>query len=251
MRIPTLISALCAVKSVVALQRTAQIYIQPVASNAKPEPLAEISYDPAALSSSSVVAYEAPELDDAVSSLLRIGIYDAKSSQWTSGTTLASSENFSKGYAPNLLLSVDSRGEVLSAAVKGVRIDAGQTRDFGPQAVVLVETKGKQPELNKPVVLSPEGKKVEEVEKTFLQKYVSYAGLPPEPCLGDIGLDHMLTFIQVLVASRNRCCLDARWRGPGEIETVHFALQPIIDNFHDGNYVHIGGFQGPGEGSKW
>jgi hypothetical protein len=171
MRIATLLSVLCAVKAVVAQQRTAQIYIQPVASNTKPAPLAEISYDPAALSTSAVIAYEAPELDDSISSLLRVGIYDAKSSEWISGTTVASSENFSKGYSPNLLLSIDSRGDVLSAAVKGVAIDAGQTRDFGPQAVVLVETKGKLPELNKPVVLSPEGKKVEEVEKSFLQKY--------------------------------------------------------------------------------
>ena len=60
----------------------------------------------------------------------------------------------------------------MGAALKGVRIDAGQTRDFGPKAVVLVDRLGSQPELNKPVVLAPNGKKVEpEPEKTMLQKY--------------------------------------------------------------------------------
>lgn len=62
---------------------------------------------------------------------------------------------------------------MLGASVKGVKIDAGHTRDFGPQAVVVVQGAGKQPDLNKPVVLSPEGRKVQpEAEKSFLQKYV-------------------------------------------------------------------------------
>lgn len=173
MRVTTLFSALCAVTLASADQRTVQVHIQPVdASSAAPAPLAEILYDTAALSSSSIVSYEAPEIPESAS-LVRIGVYDAKSGRWVSGTTVAAADNFSKGYAPTLMLSVDVRGDVLSAGCKGVRIDAGQTRDFGPKAVVLPETKGKQPDLNKPVVLSPAGKKVaEEVEKTFLQKYV-------------------------------------------------------------------------------
>lgn len=173
MRAAAFLSALCAATPTLADPRTAQIYIQPLATTTtKPEPLAEVSYDPLSLDTTSVIAYEAPEIPE-TADLVRIGLYDPKSSAWISGTTVASVENFSKGYSPNLMLTVDARaGEVLSAAVKGVRIDAGQTRDFGPKAVVLLEGKGKQPELNKPVVLSPEGKKVEEQEKTFLQKYV-------------------------------------------------------------------------------
>ncbi|KAJ3505643.1 hypothetical protein NM208_g16170 [Fusarium decemcellulare] len=70
------------------------------------------------------------------------------------------------------MLSVDDAGDVRSVAFKGVRIDAGQTRDFGPKAVVITEKKGSQPELNKPVVLSPNGRKAgEEEQKSFLQKY--------------------------------------------------------------------------------
>jgi hypothetical protein len=171
MRAAALLSALCAATLAVADPRTAQIFIQPLTTSTKPEPLAEISYDPLSLDATSIVTYEAPELPE-TADLVRIGLYDPKSSRWISGTTVASADNFSKGYSPHLLLTVDAQGEVLSAACKGVRVDAGQTRDFGPQAVVLVEGKGKQPDLNKPVVLSPEGRKVEEQEKTFLQKYV-------------------------------------------------------------------------------
>ncbi|POR31867.1 Uncharacterized protein TPAR_07917 [Tolypocladium paradoxum] len=172
MRITALLSALCAAAAVHANPRTAQIYIQPITSSSQaPSPLAEVSYDPAALSLSSVVSYEAPDIP-AAARFVRIGLYDAKARTWTSGTTVAAADNFSKGYSPNIVLSTDGSGAVVSASCKGVAIDAGQTRDFGPKVVVLPETRGKQPQLNKPVVLSPEGKKVEpEQEKTFLQKY--------------------------------------------------------------------------------
>ncbi|KAH6885907.1 hypothetical protein B0T10DRAFT_491905 [Thelonectria olida] len=172
MRVATLFSAVCAAALVAADQRTVQIHVQPIDSSASaPQPLAEVAYDPASLSSSQVVSYEAPDFPETASTV-RIGVYDSKSGRWISGTTAASADNFAKGYAPNILLALDEQGELLSAAYKGVRIDAGQTRDFGPKVVVLPATKGKQPELNKPVVLSPEGRKVgEEPEKSLLQKY--------------------------------------------------------------------------------
>lgn len=170
MRVAALLSALCAAASVHAEARTAQVYIQPIESTKAPSPFAEVSYDVASLASSSVVSYDAPELPES-SKLVRIGLYDKKSKAWVSGTTVASAENFAKGYSPTIMLSVNSNGDVLSASAKGVQIDAGQTRDFGPKAVVVPERSGAQPELNKPVVLSPEGKKVEEEpEKSFLQK---------------------------------------------------------------------------------
>ncbi|KEY70690.1 hypothetical protein S7711_07316 [Stachybotrys chartarum IBT 7711] len=168
--VQTLLSAFIAAGLVNADLRTANIYIQPIDSTTSPSHLAEVTYDSSSLSSSSVIAYDAPELPES-SDLVRIGLYDPKSSQWISGTTVASVENFSKGYSPTIALSIDRTGEILSAAIKGVQIDAGQTRDFGPKAVILPTIKGKQPDLNKPIVLSPEGKKVVEEEKTFLQKY--------------------------------------------------------------------------------
>lgn len=172
MRLTTILAALFAVESVAAISQTAQVYIQPFGTSAKPKPLGEVSYDLASLETASVISYEPPEIPEGVDHV-RIGLYDTRSKSWLSGTTLASIDNFNKGYAPTLLLSVDQRGEVLSVTCKGVKIDAGQTRDFGPQALVLPQSKGKQPELNKPIVLSQEGKMVqEEPPKSFLQKYV-------------------------------------------------------------------------------
>jgi hypothetical protein len=194
MRLTTLLSTVCAAVLALAEQRTAQVFIQPILTSApKPVLLAEVSYDLAGLSTPAIVSYEAPELPEPASSedqplLVRVGLYDPKSRQWVSGTTVTSADNFSKGYAPTLVLSTDARGDVLSAACKGVRIDAGHTRDFGPSVVVLPETRGKQPELNKPVVLSATGRKMdEEVPKTFLQKYWWMIGIVAFLALGSGG----------------------------------------------------------------
>ncbi|KAI1506565.1 hypothetical protein F5X99DRAFT_8159 [Biscogniauxia marginata] len=174
MKLTTIISGLVAfslANLASANDRTAAIYIQTVSqSPSAPAPLAEIQYNLDAASEAEVVSYEAPELPGEAK-LVRIGVYNPSSEQWESSTSVASVENFSKGYSPTVMLSIDQKGEVVSAALRGVRIDAGQTRDFGPQALVLPTQPGKQPDLNKPVVLSPEGKKVVPEEKTFLQKY--------------------------------------------------------------------------------
>ncbi|KAK2592754.1 hypothetical protein QQS21_009558 [Conoideocrella luteorostrata] len=172
MRASTFMSAFCAAALTVhAAPQSAEIFVQPVSSSSRaPLPLAEIAYDVAALASSSVLSYDAPEIPES-SKLIRVGVYDRKTKSWVSGTTVASTENFAKGCSPTILVNVNSKGDVLSAAIKGVQIDAGQTRDFGPKVVVLTEGKGAQPVLNKPVVLT-EGKKAEEgEEKSFLQKY--------------------------------------------------------------------------------
>ncbi|KAI1657440.1 hypothetical protein F4813DRAFT_389616 [Daldinia decipiens] len=175
MKISSVLSGLAALalaSSASAADRTAAIYIQPVSqSPAAPAPLAEIRYNSAAAApSAEVVSYEAPELPDETE-LVRIGVYNAAAKRWESSTSVASVGNFGKGYSPTLVLSVDQKGDAFGAALRGVRIDAGQTRDFGPQALLLVTEPGKQPELNKPVVLSPEGKTVVPEEKSFFQKY--------------------------------------------------------------------------------
>lgn len=170
MRPSSLLASVCAALAVHAAPQSAEIYIQAISSSsqASPLPLAEISYDLTALASSSILSYEAPEVPESAG-LVRIGIYDPKTKTWISGTTVASTENFAKGYSPTITVNVNQEGHVMSAAVKGVQIDAGQTRDFGPKVVVLTEGEGAQPVLNKPIVLT-EGKKVVEDEKTFLQK---------------------------------------------------------------------------------
>ncbi|KAJ6787243.1 hypothetical protein PWT90_06821 [Aphanocladium album] len=173
MRFTALLSALCAATLAAATPRTAHIYVQPVqggSGSGKPHPLAEVAYDVAAPSTAEVLTYEAPDLPDGTAAV-RVGVYDVRSKAWSSGTTVASADNFSKGFSPNFLVSTDAHGDVVSVALKGVQIDAGHTRNFGPKIVLLPETPGTQPALNKPVVLNPEGKREEVQEKTLLQKY--------------------------------------------------------------------------------
>ncbi|TAQ85164.1 hypothetical protein B7494_g6498 [Chlorociboria aeruginascens] len=147
------------------------VYIQSISTSSTPAtPLAEIRYNPSLLSAE-IVSFDLPELSSD-STLVRIGIYDESTSSWKSSTSMTSAESFSKGYRPTIVLNLDGQGDVLGVSVKSGKIDAGETRDFGPIVKVVKMGIGKQPDLNRPVVLSPEGK-VEQpmAEKTFLQKY--------------------------------------------------------------------------------
>jgi hypothetical protein len=84
---------------------------------------------------------------------------------------MTSIDTFSKGFRLTLVLSLDAQGGLLGVTCKSGKIDAGQTRDIAPKVKVLKTAKAKQPELNRPVVLSKEGKLEDTVvEKTFLQK---------------------------------------------------------------------------------
>jgi hypothetical protein len=202
MKLSFLLSTLCAVAAVSAQIRVAKVFIQPVRSGSiPPSPLADVEFDVTIPSTAKVTSFEAPEIPEDVS-LVRIGLYEPKSARWLSSTSVASAENFSKGYSPTIMLSVDAKGSVIGVSCRGVRIDAGQTRDFGPQALVTVSVPGKQPELNKPVVLSAEGKKVVQEEKSFLQKY---------RLVGPIIGSSLLTKSQVLVVNRGGCTINDGW----------------------------------------
>lgn len=145
------------------------IYIQSIESVSSPIPLAEIKYNPSTLDVQ-LADFFAPALSPE-SKLVRIGVYDATTSTWKSSTSMTSADTFSKGFRPTLVLSLDTQGGVLGVTCKSGKVDAGQMRDFGPKVKLLKMVKGKVPELNRPVVLSPEGKLAEpEPEKTILQK---------------------------------------------------------------------------------
>jgi hypothetical protein len=165
--------ALCATAVAAAtseLTDTTAVYLQSVDSSAVTL-LAEIEYNPSTLVAE-IKEYEAPGLATD-SKLLRVGVYDKVTSSWKSSTSVTSIESFGKGYAPTITLSLDTQGDVFSVSLKSGKIDAGQTRDFGPKVKVVKTVPGKKVELNKPVVLSKEGKvEGEVVEKTFLQKLV-------------------------------------------------------------------------------
>jgi hypothetical protein len=214
MRLPTLLSTLlaAAAAATASASRVAPVFIQPLTSpETAPALLAELAVpdQPASTTSDTtsasspaeVLSYEAPDLPDSAS-LVRIGVYDAAAKRWASSTSVVSVENFAKGYAPHFVLSIDGsgEGEYLGVLCRGVAIDAGQTRDFGPQAVVVRVGEGAQPALGKPVVLSPEGRNVEEVaEKSLLQKFVFTL------LLLVLVRDANVVCLQVLVGASYRC----------------------------------------------
>jgi hypothetical protein len=154
------------------------VYLQPLSSTILPVPLADISYNPSTLLAS-ISSYYPPspdydsESEDDITppSHLKIGTYDRATNTWKSSTSLTSANTFEKGYRPTFVLTLDAQGEVLGVSVSAGKIDAGATREFGPAVLVRGMGKAKGPVLNKPVVLSPEGKMaVPEVEKSMLQK---------------------------------------------------------------------------------
>ncbi|KAH6688409.1 hypothetical protein F5X68DRAFT_231036 [Plectosphaerella plurivora] len=180
MRAATLV-ALAGAALVTANPRIAQVYYQPITvAETTPLPLADITFDPFSPSTAEVSSYEAPDLLTAFEThpageeqLVRIGLYDPKKAAWISSVGVASAATFTeKGYSPHISLHVDEAGRVLGAGARGVGIDAGQTRDFGPQAVITVAREGKGVEVGRPVELGVDGrKKVEEAPKSLIQKY--------------------------------------------------------------------------------
>jgi hypothetical protein len=131
--------------------------------------LAEIRYN---TSNAEFLSYEAPYFSPQTS-LVRIGICDTTGQSWLSSLTVTSAESFSKAYSPNIVLSLDTQGNIIGAACRGVKVDAAHTRDFGPKVKVVQMKEGKKPDLNKPILASKEGRLEEDIqEKTFVQKYV-------------------------------------------------------------------------------
>jgi len=171
MRAFQLLLALCATAIVTASELIDEttIYIQSIESSSTASPLAEIKFNPSTLEAE-LESYDAPILSPDTK-VVRIGVYDAITSVWKSSTSITSAESFAKGFRPTIVLNLDAQGQVLGVSLKSAIIDAGQTRDFGPRVIVKKMGKGKQPTLNRPVVLSPHGKVEEpEPEKTMLQK---------------------------------------------------------------------------------
>lgn len=160
--------------------RTVKVHSWPLDA-ANPKQLAEISYNPNTLTSS-VVRYSKPEGSPNSEDLVRVGMYDAVTSDWRGIVTSAAS--FDNQYQQRLLLHVDESGEVyhvgFAAQPKLNQKSAKKGKNGGkevPETVeqLLVEivkpAKGPSPILNNPVVLSPEGKLPEPAqEKSFFQK---------------------------------------------------------------------------------
>lgn len=142
-------------------------------SSPQPSTLAHVSYDPASRQSS-VVSYH-PPADDG--SLIRIGLAapsssttDANSNPWTASLTSPESLTANKDRRPLLRLHLGPAGEVFHVSIS---VDANLNGTDSPAVELVGNEPGPRPQLNRPVVLGPDGKTPDEVvEKTFFQKYV-------------------------------------------------------------------------------
>lgn len=190
--ISPLLLILFAAPTLAAADSTATIYVWPlsapsptsfatvVLSNAQTPPTAEVK------------SFQLPSVPPSKDDLVRVGLYDPSTKQWTGTVTAASS--FADGLRRKLTLHVDDNGDAYQAALsaytlpgksktkdgkKGEKKDAKKKKDVKRDAenvleVEVIPTKpGAQPILNKPVVLNAEGKvpqPEEKDERTFLQK---------------------------------------------------------------------------------
>jgi hypothetical protein len=175
--------------------RTTTVFIQAVTAHSSSiTPLAEIRYNSSSLGAE-FISFDAPELSSEAE-LVRIGSYNTTTKAWTSSTSVTATDSFNKGYTPTFILSLDANGDILGVTCRSGKIDAGQTRDFGPKVKVIKMAKGKKPELNRPIITSKDGATEGEVpEKTMFQKCVL-----SKRCNTDL----LISILQILVGCS--CC---------------------------------------------
>jgi hypothetical protein len=138
-------------------------------SATSPTPFATIAVSPISPGSQSLSAKVQSVHQPSVSQdeLVRIGIYDA-SNTWTGVAT--SAKSFGQDISRKIVLHTDSEGIVSHIGFSAFTRAAG-AEDVVVEVVPI--TTGPQPVLNKPVVLTPEGKVATPDaadQKTFLQK---------------------------------------------------------------------------------
>ena len=154
--------------------RTTTVYAWPLSS--PPSKLAEIEYSPEERSAS-VLSYTPPtSYSNNAVGLVGIGLYNSSTKTWL-GTTVTSAASFEPGCQGTISLHVNAEGGVWRAAFHASRRGASlnqngrDIRDEKPRVEILRPAAAPQPQLNRAVVLSPDGKVPEkEVERTFLQK---------------------------------------------------------------------------------
>ncbi|CAD6505673.1 BgTH12-01163 [Blumeria graminis f. sp. triticale] len=157
---------------------TSKVFVQPICSiPPQPEEVANVVIQLPFLEAE-ISSYEIPDLSSLTckenleeAKHLRVGIYDPLTATWTSSTTITSAVTFAKGYSPIIVLSLNKDVKVVSVSIKSHKIDAGQTRNFGPKLRVMSMKGGVRPTLLKPVILK-EGQSEDTLpEKSFLQRY--------------------------------------------------------------------------------
>jgi hypothetical protein len=179
------------------------VYAWPI-SAASPLSLAEIKLSSTASTpssstsdnpiSASIITYTPPSIALSKDQLIRIGIYDPSTKAWIGTGTSALS--FAPGYDRKILLHMDDSGNVFHVGFTATPVKPAEVKDdtiaaskkkkkktkkstqsvepVGGETTVeiLFSSPAPQPALNKPVVLSPDGKADDNAveEKSFLQK---------------------------------------------------------------------------------
>ncbi|KAL4987144.1 hypothetical protein BDW68DRAFT_178092 [Aspergillus falconensis] len=147
-----------------------EILYWPVA-NPEPSALAHVSYDPASLKSE-LIDYSPPT--DSSHDLARVGFYVATLTdpkQWV-GTLISPSALMGddSSQKPTLRLHISLSNEIYHVSLGSTA--ASSTSSSGSIGIELVADElGPSPHLNRPIVVSPDGKNPEEPEKTLFQKY--------------------------------------------------------------------------------
>ncbi len=154
-----------------SLRRTT-VYARRLSST--PSRLAEIEYSPVG-DHARILSYTPPASS---SKLVGLGFYDFSTKTWL-GSTSTSAASFQPEFKGTISLHVSAEGEVWrvafhssSPSLKINHYDGEEGTDW-PMVEILRPAPAPQPHLNKPVMLSPDGKVPEkEVERSFLQKLV-------------------------------------------------------------------------------
>lgn len=159
------------VASASSLPHSADILYWPV-SSPQPSTLARISYDATSLKSQ-VESYLPPK--DGVEDLIRIGLYTSTSSsskQWTGTLTSLDFLSRTGDNQPTLRLHLGPAGDIYHVSLSPSSSSSLSNASTSDPNVVLVPTEqGPRPQLNRPIIVGPDGKNPEEVpEKTFFQK---------------------------------------------------------------------------------
>ena len=150
--------------------RRTTIYAWPLSSS--PSKLADIEYSPVE-QYTSILSYTPPPSS---SGLVRVGLYNTSTKAWL-GSTVTSAASFQPGLQGTISLNANAEGAIWRVSFHSSKKTAStpQSADDAGNSQPLVEilrpAPAPQPHLNKPLVLSPDGKLPEkEVEKSFLQK---------------------------------------------------------------------------------
>ncbi len=151
--------------------RAIKLYYWPL-SKPSPSPLAQIWYSTTTqVTSVDKFSPPSPKSFSADDDVIRIGLYDATTKEWSGIVTSIAS--FRVEHQGAVTLHLDAKGEVWHVDYRAfpARRRTDGTKGEHLEVEIVSPTPGPQPHLNVPVVLNPEGKIPEEVvEKPFWQR---------------------------------------------------------------------------------